>query len=101
MCNVTLKERISSDELRARLELVSIQECIRKQRLRCFGYAERMDDGCCVKKCRDIIVEGHISRGRPRKTWDQVVKCDLERKTSKQILHRIDWSGEKPSSKPV
>ena len=80
MCNVTLKERISSDELRTRLGLVSIRECIRRQRLRWFGHVERMDDGCCVKKCRDIIVEGHISRGRPRKTWDQVVKCDKSKK---------------------
>ena len=93
MCNVTLKERISSDELRARLGLVSIRECIRRQRLRWFGHVERMDDGCCVKKCRDIIVEGHISRGRPRKTWDQVVKCDLRAKNIQADLaqDRLEW----------
>ena len=27
---------------------------------------------CCVKKCREIVVEGHKGRGRPRKNWGEV-----------------------------
>lgn len=80
MCNVTLKDRISSDELRSCLGLTSIRECLRRQRLRWFGHVERMDVKCWVKKCRDIAVPGDAGRGRPRKTWEQVVSCDLRSK---------------------
>ena len=52
-----------------------------------------MDDDCCVKKCRGIVVEGHIGRGRPHKTWDQVVKCDLRAKNIHADLaqDRLEW----------
>ena len=67
MCNVTLKDRTSSDE-----ELVSIRKCTQSGRL-WFGHGERLDKDSWVKKCREVAVEGHWSRGRPRKTWDEVV----------------------------
>ncbi len=32
-----------------------------------------------VKKCRDLDVEGSRGRGRPRKTWYEVVRGDLKK----------------------
>ena len=80
MCNVTLKDRKSSDELRDRLGLTKICDCVQRRRLRWFGHVERMDDGNWVKKSREINVAGHRRRGRPRKTWNEVVRSDLAAK---------------------
>ena len=70
MCNMTLKDKYS-DKLRDLLGLVSIRNCIQSGR-RWFGHVERMDKDSWVKKSREIVVEGHWGRGRPRKTWDEV-----------------------------
>ena len=39
---------------------------------RWFGHVEKMDKDSWVKKCREMVVEGHGGRDRPRKTWDEV-----------------------------
>ena len=77
MCNVTLKDRKSSAELRDRLGLASIRDCVQRRSLRWFGHVERMDDENWVKKSREIVVVGQRRRGRPRKTWEEVVRNDL------------------------
>ena len=91
--NVLLKDRVPSGELRAWLGLVSTRECIQRHRLRWFVHAERMDDDCCVKKCRNMVAEGHVGRGRPHKTWEQVVKHDLGTKnTHADLAHdTLEW----------
>ena len=48
-------------------------------RLRWFGHVESMNDNNWVKKCRVIEVEGSRGRGRPKKTWEQVVATDLHK----------------------
>ena len=47
-----------------------------KGSLKWFGHVERIDKDSLVKKCREIIVEGHRWRGRPQKTWDEVTHGD-------------------------
>ncbi len=43
-----------------------------------------MDVDNWAKKCRDLDVEGSRVRGRPRKTWAEVVRGDLKTKA----IHR-------------
>lgn len=43
MCNVGVKDRLSSKELRKRLHLDSIGSCMQNRRLHWFGHVERMD----------------------------------------------------------
>ena len=38
----------------------------------------RKDDSLWVKKCRDIVVEGVRPRGRPERTWKEVVERDTK-----------------------
>jgi hypothetical protein len=38
---------------------------------------ERRDEANWVKKCMYLEVEGKKSRGRPRKTWGEVVRKDM------------------------
>ncbi len=52
-----------------------------------------MDADNWVKKCRDLDVEGSRGRGRPRKTWDEVVRGDLKAKAIHHDLtqERVTW----------
>ena len=78
MCNVSLSERKSSEELRNRLHIPDIADLLRQERLRWFGHVERMEDDNPVSQCRNIEVAGTRTKGRPRKTWNQVIKKDLQ-----------------------
>lgn len=37
-----------------------------------------IDEDSCVKNCQSLNVEGIYDRGRTGKTWDEVVKQDLQ-----------------------
>ena len=49
-----------------------------KSRLRWFGHVERKDDNDWVKHCMTWEVKGIRLRGRPKKTWWDYVKTDME-----------------------
>ncbi|XP_057314216.1 uncharacterized protein LOC130655471 [Hydractinia symbiolongicarpus] len=93
MCKASLRDRKSSDELRSRLSLCRIKDVIQIRRLNWLGHLERMEEDNWVRKCRDLIVPGAKPRGRPRKTWQEVIRTDLiERKLSLDLTQsRSDW----------
>ena len=65
MCNVSLKNRLRSDELRERLNLENIGRCDQNRRLCWFGHNERMEKSFWVSRCRAVEVSGSVGRGRP------------------------------------
>ena len=67
----------SSEELRNRLGISNICDIMRQSRLRWFGHVERMENENPVSKCRVIEVDGARGRGRPCKTWTQLIRNDL------------------------
>ena len=79
MCNVSLRERKSSEELRDRLGIPNIVDVLRRNRLRWFGHVERMNEHNPVKRSRTVVVEGNRTRGRPCKTWGQLIDNDLRK----------------------
>jgi len=40
---------------------------------------QRKDVEDWVSKCRRLEVQGCMGRGRPKKTWEQSVKCDIRK----------------------
>ncbi len=60
--------------------MAGILECVRKRKPRWFGHVKRMDVDNWVKKCRDIDVDCSRGRGRPMKTWYEVVRGDVKAK---------------------
>ena len=40
------------------------------------GHVLRKEDNDWVKKCMEYEVEGNRPRGRPKKTWRQIVEKD-------------------------
>ena len=82
----SLKDKINSGELRSRLGIHSIRDVIQAMRLRWFGHLERMEEDNWVSKCRDLVVPGTKPRGRPRKTWQEVIRTDLRQKNLRPEL---------------
>ena len=55
---------------------MKIVEKVLENRLRCFW----------VSRCRAVEVSGSVGRGRPKKTWEEVIKMNLrERRVSKDL----------------
>ena len=76
---MSLKDRKTSEELRNRLGIPDIVDSLRKNRLSWFGHVERMDRGNPVNESRFIQVNGTRGKGRPRKTWHELVQNDLKK----------------------
>jgi len=62
MCDVKVKDRASSKELRERLGIDDIIFILQQNRLRWYGHVLRKEDTDWVKKCMEYEVEG----SRPR-----------------------------------
>ena len=77
MCGVKLQDRVPSKELRGRLELDGIISVLQRNRLRWYGHVLRKEDNDWVKKCMEYEVEGTRPRGRPKKTWREIVEKRL------------------------
>ena len=103
MCNTSLKDRKSSDELRSRLGIHSIRDAIQARRLKWFGHLERMEGDNWVSKCRDLVVPGANPRGRPRKKWQEVIRTDLRQKNLRPELtqSRSDWKSAINITRPT
>jgi len=73
MCGVKLKDRLPSKELRERLGIDDIALVLQQDTLRWYGHVLRKDDDDRVKKCMENEVQGPRRRGRPKRTWRDVV----------------------------
>ena len=92
MCGVKLKDRLPSKELRERLGIHDIAlVCCRTGC--CYGHVLRKEDDDWVKKCMEYEVEGPRPRGRPKRTWREVVREDCQaRKLNKDdAMDRCKW----------
>ena len=64
---------------------------IKRGRLRWFGHIERKDDADWLKRCMKMECEGTRQRGRPRKTWWDCVKTDMEFWPVREDAHDRDY----------
>jgi len=74
MCGVKLQDRITSKRLRERLGLDDIISVLQRNRLRWYGHVLRKGDNDWVKKCTEHEVEGARPRGRPKKSWREILE---------------------------
>jgi len=103
MCNVKVKDRVPSKELRERLEIDDIILILQQNKLRWYGHVLQKEDTDWVKKCMEYEVEGSSLRGRPKRMWREVVQKDcqarnlnmedaMDRGRWKKLI-KIGWSG--------
>jgi len=93
MCGVKLQDRIPSKELRERLGLDDIISVPQRNRLRWYGHVLQKKDNDWVKKCMEYEVEGARPRGRPKKTWREIVEkdCQVRGLNSEDAMDRNRW----------
>ena len=91
ICNVRLKDRVSSTNLLNKLGLLPIETILGGTRLRWFGHVSRSNDW--INKVTKLNVPGASSRGRPKKSWQETVTKDRSewRMNSIDPLDRDAW----------
>ena len=70
-----------------------MDEHLRAQRLILLGHLQRMDPERLAKKIWMENIKGNDRRGRPRKTWKELIRGDMKRKglLLKDALDRVWW----------
>jgi len=95
MCNVKVKDRVPSKELRERLGIhyIILDLVLQQNRLRWYGHVLRKEDTDWVKKCMEYEVEGFTPRGRPKRTWREVVQkhCQARNLNKEDAVDRSRW----------
>jgi len=79
MCNVKVKERVPSKELRETLGIDDIILVLQQNRLQWCGHVLWKEDTDWVKKCMEYEAESSRPRGRPKIMWREVVQKRLTR----------------------
>ena len=80
MAGVSLSERKSNECVRSMLTIDDVAEVMQRNRLRWFGHVERRDELCWIKRIETLQVDGDGVKGRPRKSWREVLKEDMRKK---------------------
>jgi len=62
MCNVKVKDRVPSKELRERLGIDDMILILQQNRLRLYGHVLRKGDTDWVKKCMSVVANGRPSQ---------------------------------------
>jgi len=91
MCNVKVKDRVRSKELREGIDDIVL--ILQQNRLRWYGHVLRKEDTDWVKKCMEYEVEGSRPRGRPKRTWREVVQkdCQARNLNREDAMNRGRW----------
>jgi len=76
--NVKVKDRVPSKELRERLGIDDVILILQQNRLRWYGHVLRKENTDWVKKCMEYEAAGCRPRGRPKRTWTEVVQKDCQ-----------------------
>ena len=85
ICGIKLQDRVPSKGLRERLELDDIISILQLIKLRWYGHVLRKEDNDWMKECMEYEVQGARPRGRPKKTWREIVEKECQaRKLNRQ-----------------
>ena len=96
MCGHTRLDRIRNEVVRNKVGVANIGDKLRESRLRWFGHVQRRHQSAPVRRCKVLYLgEVRRGRGRPKKSWKEVIRQDLELlDLSEDMAHdRALWRG--------
>jgi len=76
MCDVKVKDKVPCKELRKRPGIDDIISVLQQNKLQWYGHVLQKEDNDWVKKCMEYEVECSRPKGRPKRTWREVVQKD-------------------------
>jgi len=78
MCGNTRRDKVRNENIRTKIDVASIEEKIRENRLRWFGHVRRKPTNAPVRRVERINL-GQVKRaqGRSKKTWMEVIRQDI------------------------
>ena len=80
MYEVRLFDRVSTDVLRDSMGVVvKIEDMTIQRRLRWYDHVMCGDINSQIREAMEVELTGKRKKGRPRKSWEECVKKDLER----------------------
>ena len=87
---------VSSDSLLTKVGIQDLDVVLRTSRMRWFGHAERSRGW--ISEVRKLNVVAQKRSGRPRKSWDEVIKNDREKLNmdSADTENLSEWRGRLP-----
>ena len=90
--SVRLADKKPMSGLRDDLGIRSIENLLRRGRLRWYGHGKRMEEDMWQKRVLSLEVDGKY-RGRPKKHWIENVKADIKALQINEhlITDRIAW----------
>ena len=94
MCSKTRKDRIRNIEIQRKVGVAPIDTKLREGRLRWFGHLQRRPTNAPTRKLDSIENEEiRRGRGRPKLTWDSLIRRDLNdlERTPSITLDRTKW----------
>jgi len=85
---------VRNEDIRTKIGVASIEEKMRENCLRWFGHVRRRPTDTPVRRVERINL-GQVKRahGRPKKTWMEVIRQDIEAKGLSEgiLLDRNEW----------
>ena len=76
ICGVKPDDGVDTDVLYGKLGIHEVTASLRARRLRWYGHVERATS--CTNSITKLPIPGTRGRGRPRKSWSDCVRDDLE-----------------------
>ena len=100
ICNVKAKDEVSSDSLLTKLGIQELDVVLRTGRMRWFGHVERSTGW--ISEVGKLNVDAQKRAGRPRKSWDEVIKNDRKKldMDSADIQNCSEWRGRLQKAQP-
>ena len=75
MCEKIRRDRVRNKEIRNKLGVSSIVDKMRECRLRWFEHVQRRPKDALVRRTENLIIGDLVKRrGRPLRTWMQVIR---------------------------
>ena len=94
MCGNIRRDKVRNEDIRTKIGVAPIEEKMRENRLRWFGHVRRRPIDASVRRV-EFINLGQVKRakGRPKKTWMEVIRQDIEAKSLNEgiLLDRTEW----------
>ncbi|KAF3661139.1 putative pre-mRNA-processing factor 6-like [Capsicum annuum] len=79
MCGFTNADRVGNETIREKMRVVSVEDKLRKVRLRWFDHVMRRGTDAPIRRCERLALEGFKrGRGRPKMYLRGVIRRDME-----------------------